>query len=103
MGDAAAADRAERKRKRKSRWGGDEKDKAFIPGMPTVIPPGLSKDQERLYLCKYRSRSVHPNTVLCKIYFKRLSTKPLMYILVACCWEGRLQVPITLFAFQNAI
>ena len=42
----------DRKRKRKSRWGGDEKEKAFIPGMPTVIPPGLSKEQERLYLCK---------------------------------------------------
>ena len=48
-----AADKLDRRKKRKSRWGGDEKEKAFIPGMPTVIPPGLSKDQERLYLRKY--------------------------------------------------
>ncbi|KAI5753791.1 hypothetical protein M8J77_003407 [Diaphorina citri] len=39
-----------RARKRKSRWGAEETDKTFIPGMPTVIPTNLSKDQEQAYL-----------------------------------------------------
>ena len=43
----------ERRRKRKSRWQGDEKEKTFIPGMPTVLPSNLSKEQEEAYLCKY--------------------------------------------------
>ncbi len=59
MGDpgnmGAARDADGRKRKRKSRWGGDEKEKAFIPGMPTVIPVGLTGEQEQLYLRKYFS------------------------------------------------
>ena len=42
----------ERKRKRKSRWAGGEDDKTFIPGMPTMLPQGLNKDQEQAYLCK---------------------------------------------------
>ena len=41
-----------RKKKRKSRWT-DETSKTFIPGLPTMIPTGLSKDQEEAYLCKY--------------------------------------------------
>jgi len=41
-----------RKRKR-SRWGDAEVDKAFIPGMPTVLPANMSKEQEELYLRKY--------------------------------------------------
>ncbi len=40
------------KRKKKSRWGGDQVEKAYIPGMPTVIPQGLSKNQEEMYLSK---------------------------------------------------
>ena len=44
----------ERKKKRKSRWAQDnDTDKTIIPGMPTVIPNGLSDDQEKQYLCKY--------------------------------------------------
>lgn len=43
---------SERKRKKKSRWQGDEKEKIFIPGMPTVLPANLTKDQEEAYLCK---------------------------------------------------
>lgn len=42
-----------RKRKRKSRWATEEDDKTFIPGMPTVLPAGLEKDQEELYLRMY--------------------------------------------------
>lgn len=41
-----------RKRKKKSRWATEEDDKTFIPGMPTVLPSGLEKDQEELYLRK---------------------------------------------------
>ena len=42
-----------RARKRKSRWGGDDGvEKTFIPGMPTMMPQGLSKEQEEAYLRK---------------------------------------------------
>ena len=45
--------REERRRKRKSRWGGSEgTEKTFIPGMPTMMPQGLSADQEEAYLRK---------------------------------------------------
>jgi len=43
----------ERKRKRKSRWGGDETEKVFIPGMPTILPGNLTPEQEQTYLCMY--------------------------------------------------
>lgn len=43
---------AERKRKRKSRWGGTEKDKTFIPGMPTILPSTLDPAQQEAYLGK---------------------------------------------------
>ncbi|KAM5138116.1 splicing factor 1 isoform 1-T1 [Mantella aurantiaca] len=40
----------QRKRKR-SRWNDETPDqKTIIPGMPTVIPPGLSREQERAYI-----------------------------------------------------
>ena len=43
-----------RARKRKSRWGGaDDTDKTFIPGLPTMIPSGLTPDQEEAYLRKF--------------------------------------------------
>lgn len=45
-GDSAA----ERKRKRKSRWGGNENDKTFIPGMPTILPSTLDPAQQEAYL-----------------------------------------------------
>lgn len=40
----------ERRRKRRSRWCCDEKEKVFIPGMPTVLPTNLDPNQERAYL-----------------------------------------------------
>jgi len=46
--------REERRKKRKSRWGGaDGAEKTFIPGMPTMMPQGLSADQEEAYLRKF--------------------------------------------------
>ena len=45
---------SERKRKRKSRWGAAEGDKTCIPGMPTVLPSGLSKEQEEAYLLQLK-------------------------------------------------
>lgn len=44
--------REERKKKRKSRWEA-ETDKVVIPGMPTMIPPGLTPDQEKIYVCEF--------------------------------------------------
>jgi len=47
--------REERRRKRKSRWGGaDGAEKTFIPGMPTMMPQGLSADQEEAYLLQLK-------------------------------------------------
>lgn len=41
------------KKKRKSRWATDtESDKTVLNGLPVVIPPGLTKEQEEQYLCK---------------------------------------------------
>ena len=39
------------KKKRRSRWGGEE-SRTIIPGLPTVLPPNLSEEQQKLYLCK---------------------------------------------------
>lgn len=58
-----------RARKRKSRWGAEETDKTFIPGMPTVIPTNLSKDQEQAYLCKYRLYKIFPFTIIISFFF----------------------------------
>ena len=44
--------REERRKKRKSRWEA-ETDKVVIPGMPTMIPPGLTPDQEKIYVCEF--------------------------------------------------
>merc|ERR1719232_2378321 len=45
--------REDRKKKRKSRWT-DETSKTYIPGLPTMIPAGLSKDQEEAYLLQLK-------------------------------------------------
>jgi len=47
---------AERKRKRKSRWGGSENDKTFIPGMPTILPSTLDPAQQEAYLGNTRTQ-----------------------------------------------
>lgn len=42
------------KKRKKSRWSSETPDqKTIIPGMPTVIPPGLTREQERAYIGKY--------------------------------------------------
>ncbi|XP_042202627.1 splicing factor 1, partial [Callorhinchus milii] len=39
------------KRRKRSRWSSETPDqKTIIPGMPTVIPPGLTREQERAYI-----------------------------------------------------
>lgn len=42
-----------RKRKKKSRWAGTDNEKIFIPGMPTILPAGMTQDQQEAYLGKY--------------------------------------------------
>lgn len=42
-----------RDRKKRSRWGGSENDKTFIPGMPTVLPSSLDAHQQEAYLGSY--------------------------------------------------
>lgn len=44
-----------RQRKKKSRWGGSENDKTFIPGMPTVLPSHLDSQQTDAYLGSYNT------------------------------------------------
>ncbi|KAJ8976957.1 hypothetical protein NQ317_010154 [Molorchus minor] len=42
---------------KRDRWGGTEHEKIFIPGMPTILPPNLDKNQEQAYLHRpHRSR-----------------------------------------------
>ncbi|KAG5881360.1 hypothetical protein JTB14_037102 [Gonioctena quinquepunctata] len=48
----------ERKRKKKSRWGGSEHEKIFIPGMPTILPPNLGREQEQAYLLQLQIEEV---------------------------------------------
>lgn len=52
--DDVLAEAAERRaRKKKSRWGGSENDKTFIPGMPTILPSTLDPSQQEAYLGEY--------------------------------------------------
>lgn len=44
-----------RSKKKKSRWGGTEHDKTFIPGMPTILPSTLDPTQQEAYLGKQKS------------------------------------------------
>lgn len=51
--DSSADLEPRRKKKRQSRWVTSEKDpKSFIPGMPTIIPSNMTKEQEKAYLSK---------------------------------------------------
>lgn len=47
----SSTDFSQKKQRKKSRWSSETPDqKTVIPGMPTVIPPGLTRDQERAYI-----------------------------------------------------
>ncbi|XP_014246784.1 splicing factor 1 [Cimex lectularius] len=48
----------ERRKRKKSRWGGDEMEKSFILGMPTVLPTNLSKEQEQAYILQLQIEEV---------------------------------------------
>lgn len=48
-------DSCARQRKKRSRWGGGESDKTFIPGMPTVLPSHLDSQQTDAYLGSYNT------------------------------------------------
>ena len=85
MGSASAGLEAEnadtsggRKRKRKSRWGKEDfSEKLFNPGMPTVLPSNLSKDQEDAYLRK-------PLSSLIKFSFDKVNGKMTKNINLTC-------------------
>lgn len=49
-GETAAERRA---RRRRTRWTGSEHDKTFIPGLPTVLPSTLTREQEEQYLREF--------------------------------------------------
>ena len=46
-----------REKRRRSRWGADENDKTFIPGMPTILPTNLDSGQEQAYLSEYWAKA----------------------------------------------
>ena len=48
----------EKRRRRRSRWAGGEHEKIFIPGMPTILPCNLSKEQEEAYLLQLQIEEV---------------------------------------------
>ncbi|XP_055921713.1 splicing factor 1 [Eupeodes corollae] len=47
-----------KKPKRKSRWGGTENDKTFIPGMPTILPSTLDPTQQEAYLVQLQIEEI---------------------------------------------
>ncbi|CAK1543727.1 unnamed protein product [Leptosia nina] len=47
-----------RARRRRTRWMGSEHDKTFIPGLPTVLPSTLTKEQEEQYLLQLQIEEV---------------------------------------------
>ena len=40
-------------RRKKSRWSNEDELKTVIPGLSTIMPTGLSKDQQEAYLSKF--------------------------------------------------
>ncbi|KAG6448189.1 hypothetical protein O3G_MSEX005356 [Manduca sexta] len=55
VGETPAERRA---RRRRTRWMGSEHDKTFIPGLPTVLPSTLTRDQEEQYLLQLQIEEV---------------------------------------------
>ncbi|XP_041099273.1 splicing factor 1-like isoform X1 [Polyodon spathula] len=51
LDNTAFQDFGQKRSRKRSRWNDETPDqKTVIPGMPTVIPPGLSREQERAYI-----------------------------------------------------
>ncbi|KAG5844154.1 hypothetical protein ANANG_G00158510 [Anguilla anguilla] len=51
MQSPSGGDSAQKKARKRSRWSSETPDqKTVIPGMPTIIPPGLTREQERAYI-----------------------------------------------------
>ncbi|XP_062539896.1 splicing factor 1 [Armigeres subalbatus] len=55
---SSRSDDAERRRKKKSRWAGGDHDKTFIPGMPTILPAGMTQDQQEAYLVQLQIEEI---------------------------------------------
>lgn len=51
-------------KKKKSRWGGTENDKTFIPGMPTILPATLDAHQQEAYLGEIQLVLIHFSLIL---------------------------------------
>lgn len=45
-------------RKRRSRWAESDNGRTFIPGLPTTLPPNLTKDQEKAYLIQLQIEEI---------------------------------------------
>ncbi len=84
----SASTDTERKRRRKSRWGAEETDKTFIPGMPTVLPTNLSKEQEEAYVCEYFPSSRFSYFLSLRIDFKFSRLPILNFAFVLCRYVG---------------
>ncbi|XP_022176282.1 splicing factor 1 [Myzus persicae] len=56
--ESSGSDANDRKRKKKSRWGGSDLEKTFIPGMPTVLPHNLTKEQEEAYILQLQIEEI---------------------------------------------
>lgn len=64
----SAEDADPTRKRKKSRWAETTEARAFIPGMPTIIPANLSREQEKTYLRKFstvNSRRCQYSAVQC--------------------------------------
>ncbi|XP_055551813.1 splicing factor 1 [Wyeomyia smithii] len=57
-GNNSGSEADARRRKKKSRWAGGDHDKTFIPGMPTILPAGMSQDQQEAYLVQLQIEEI---------------------------------------------
>ncbi|XP_055625042.1 splicing factor 1 isoform X2 [Toxorhynchites rutilus septentrionalis] len=57
-GNNSGSEADSRRRKKKSRWAGGDHDKTFIPGMPTILPAGMTQDQQEAYLVQLQIEEI---------------------------------------------
>jgi splicing factor 1 len=50
--DSDGQNEPRRKKKRASRWGDTNNEKTVIPGMPSILPNNLTKEQEKAYISR---------------------------------------------------